>query len=337
MKKRDYFENPLSETSLAAETERGFDEIERLPSRLERYAEAHARALVNLAQVRDFIESEPDSMFSHHLRKVRQNIATCGDYLGFKHYYTVGKVRLTAACFCKVHLLCPLCAIRRGSKTLQAYTQRHSIIMAENPGLKMSMLTLTVKNGDDLSERFEHLKKAVSVLLERRRKTLAGAKSYHSEGAKILGLVGSFEVTNKGNGWHPHCHLMILHNERINAATLKREWLAITGDSKVLRIDPARNPDDPVQDFHEIFKYALKFSDLTPEQNLHAYSVLRGKRLLISAGLFWGVEVPESMLDDELEGLPYFDMLYNYVVGSGYNWVSKAEFLGSRQWHAKTA
>jgi hypothetical protein len=226
-------------------------------------------------------------------------------------------------------LLCPLCAIRRGSKTLTAYTQRHSIIMAENPGLSMSMLTLTVKNGEDLGERFEHLKKAVSNALDRRRRTLAGKQGYNSEFAKIRGLVGSFEITKDGaidgskSGWHPHAHLMILHAERINVATLKREWLSITGDSKVLRIDPARHPDDPVQDFHEIFKYSLKFSDLTPEQNLQAYFVLRGKRLLFSAGLFWGVEVPESMLDEELEGLPYFEMLYRYIAGSGYNWITK--------------
>src|SRR5690606_8649852 len=141
---------------------------------------------------------------------LRPKLASCGNYLGFRHYYTVGKVRLTAATFCKAHLLCPLCAIRRGSKTLEAYTTRYNVIMAENQGLKLAMLTMTVKNGDDLAERFEHLRSSFQRLLERRRKALAGARGWSSEFSKVLGLVGAYEVTNKGNGWHPHAHMMIL-------------------------------------------------------------------------------------------------------------------------------
>jgi hypothetical protein len=43
---------------------------------------------------------------------------------------------------------------------------------------------------------------------------------------------------------------------------------------------------------------------------------------LFSAGLFWGVDVPESNLDEELEELPYFLRLYTYMAGSGYNLTS---------------
>ena len=46
---------------------------------------------------------------------------SCGDYLLFRHFFTVDKVKLHAAQFCKAHLLCPLCAIRRGAKALAAY------------------------------------------------------------------------------------------------------------------------------------------------------------------------------------------------------------------------
>lgn len=311
--------NPPKTDCLAAEVEGGFDEISKLPTRLERYAKARDRAIVNLAQINAHTAENPQTLFTVHLKKVASSMRLCGEYLGFRHYYTVGKVRLHAACFCKVQLLCPLCAIRRGSKTLESYTQRYEVIQKERPGLKMSLLTLTVKNGDDLSERFEHLKKAVSNALARRRNTIAKNRGYDSEFAKIHGLVGSYEVTNKGNGWHPHAHIMILHSERIDAAQLKREWQSLTKDSKVLRIDPARHPDDPAKDFIEIFKYSLKFSDLTPEQNLHAYEVLRGKRLLFCAGLFFGVEVPESNLDEPLEDLPYYELFYKYLSGSGYN------------------
>jgi hypothetical protein len=325
---------PQSTEALAGEVERGFDESGKLPDRLIRYAAARQRALINLSQVDKKIKSwyeehsyedvststgwHSSDPFIRHLENLRPKLANCGNYLGFRHYYTVGKVRLTAATFCKAHLLCPLCAIRRGSKTLEAYTTRYNFIMAENQGLKLAMLTLTVKNGDDLAERFEHLRSSFQRLLERRRDYQKKGRGF-TEFSKVLGLVGAYEVTNKGNGWHPHAHMMILYRQRINAAALKREWQAITGDSHVLRIDPARHPKDPAQDFLEVFKYALKFSDLTPEQNMEAYEIMRGKRLLFSAGLFWGVEVPESMLDEKLDDLPYIDLLYKYFVGSGYN------------------
>jgi len=319
--------NPSELEGLAAEVQRGFDDTGKLPERLKRYAFARERALINLAQIDESINALGVSfLFVRKLEKIRPRIAQCGDYLVFKQYYTVGTVRLTAANFCMVHLLCPLCAVRRGSKSLEAYIKRFEIIKAENPVLKLSMLTLTVKNGDDLCERFNHLKKSVSTVLEHRRKTLKGQRGYHSEFAKIAGLVGYIEITKDGGkgevketGWHPHAHIMVLHSERFDYVDLQSEWLKITGDSHVLNVAASQHPDDPAQDFLEVFKYALKFSDLTPAQNLEAYQVMNGKNLLFSAGLFRGVEIPESMLDEDLDDLPYIELFYQYLPKSGYN------------------
>lgn len=335
--------NPSELDILADEVQRGFDESGKLPDRLKRYAFARDRALINLTQVDERINalltsghkqsnilgdsfSSPDP-YLQHLEKLRPRLADCGSYLVFKNYFTTGKVRLTAANFCMVHLLCPLCAIRRGSKTLEAYLLRFEIIKREHPALKLSMLTLTVKNGDDLEERFKHLKKSLKKMFEWRRKTLDGKAGYHSEFAKIAGLVGSIEITKDGaldgsaSGWHPHAHIMVLHDERFDYSALQAEWLKITGDSHVLNVTACKHPQDPAKDFLEVFKYAVKFSDLTPAQNIEAYEVMQGHRLLFSAGLFWGVDVPKSNLDEELEDLPYFELFYQYLAGSGYNLV----------------
>ena len=67
----------------------------------------------------------------------------------------------------------------------------------------------------------------------------------------------------------------------------------------------------------EVFKYAVKFSDLTLEDNWHAARILKGKRLLNSLGLFRGVEIPDSLLDEPLDELPYWDRFYRYM-GSEY-------------------
>lgn len=321
--------NPSELLDLAAEVQRGFDETGKLPVRLIRYAFARERALINLSHVHMFTSSHVNKsqmIFIRKLESISPRLAQCGDYLSFKQYYTAGKVRLTAANFCMVHLLCPLCAIRRGSKSLEAYIKRFEIIKTENPRLKLSMLTLTIKNGDDLGERFKHLKKSISTVLEHRRKALKGQRGYHTEFAKIAGLVGSIETTKDGGqgeiketGWHPHAHIMVLHDERFDYVALQAEWLKITGDSHVLNVTPAKHPEDPARDFLEVFKYALKFADLTPAQNLEAYQVMNGKNLLFSAGLFRGVEIPESMVDEDLDDLPYIELLYRYLPGSGYN------------------
>lgn len=318
-------ETPSEPIILAEEVQRGFDESGKLPDRLNRYALARKRALLNLSEIDTRINASSVSPWGRHLQEVRPKLAACGHQLGFKHYYTVGKVRLTSANFCKNHLLCPLCAIRRGSKSLEAYLGRYEVIRSENPHLKLSMLNLTIKNGDDLLERFQHLKKSLSLMLERRRKTLAGARGWHSEFSKIAALVGSIEITKDGaidgsaSGWHPHAHLIVLHSERFDFQALQAEWLKITGDSHVLKVLDAQHPNDPAQDFLEVFKYAVKFSELSPAHNLDAYEVMRGKHLLFQAGLFRGVEVPEDLTDTPLDQLPYIELFYQYLPGSGYN------------------
>lgn len=65
----------------------------------------------------------------------------------------------------------------------------------------------------------------------------------------------------------------------------------------------------------EVFKYAVKFSGLSLEDNWHAAQVLKGKRLLNSFGLFRGVQVPDSLLDEPLDSLPYWDRFYRFIEG----------------------
>jgi hypothetical protein len=39
--------------------------------------------------------------------------------------------------------------------------------------------------------------------------------------------------------------------------------------------------------------------------------------------LFRGTVIPESLTDDPIEGLPYYDLFYDYIHGSGYNYNAK--------------
>lgn len=301
---------PVNVSDLAADTCTGADEIENLGERIARYGKAHSRTV----EMRDHLRA----VDSTQALKAVASLASCGNYLHFREYFTVGKVRLHNATFCKQHLICPLCAIRRGAKSLGAYLARWEVIRAERPDLKPYLLTLTVKNGDDLEERHAHLTKSLRKLMHRRRDYIAGvARAPWTELCKAEGGVYTHEQTNKGNGWHPHTHMIILAASEPSQSAISAEWHRITGDSMIVDCRPITGGEsgDYSEGFMEVFKYAVKFSDLSLEDNWHAAQVLKGKRLLNSFGLFRGVEVPESLLDEPLDSLPFWDRFYRFIGG----------------------
>ncbi|MNZ60834.1 Replication protein [compost metagenome] len=298
---------PVDAINLAEEAFTGAQEAASFGDRIARYTGAKKHALGMLEHLR----GAPDDAAT--LAAVR--LGTCGNWLHFREYYTVDKVRLHAAQFCKQHLICPLCAIRRGAKSLAAYLSRWQVIHEASPHLKLYLITFTVKNGDDLEERHSHLVRSLKRLMARRRDFNAGTKwAPWTELCKVDGGVYTQEVTNKGNGWHPHTHMLAACTDEPDAEALSAEWKAITGDSFVLDVRPITG--DPVDGFLEVFKYAVKFADLDYADNWHAAQVLRGKRLLASFGSFWGVKVPQELTDEPLDGLPYVDRFYRFLSGS---------------------
>lgn len=283
--------------------------VEALPKRLDRYGKAKNRAL----NISNFIRDQKA------LRKEYTRLSTCADYLVFRHFYTADTVRLHAAQFCKIHLLCPMCAIRRGAKALSAYLQRFEALKLSNPHLRAWMVTLTVKDGNDLEERYKHLHKSQRELWKRKHR---GRGSVFDG---VAGAVWSYEV-KRGDGsglWHPHLHMVVLSAHSPDKYLLSSEWENITGDSKIIDVRPI-SQDDPASGFVEVFKYAVKFSDQPEADTVSAYQVLKGRRLLDCSGCFRGVVIPESLLDEPLDGLPYIDMFYRHT-GQGYSLQKVAE------------
>ena len=298
---------PESSSNLAGGELKGVREASDtslLAERIARYGVAHARSQAMLCHLR---EASSQASF-----KTAAGLASCGNYLHFREYFTVGKVRLHSATFCKQHLVCPLCAIRRGAKALGAYLSRWQVIQTERPDLRPYLLTLTVRNGPDLAERQAHLSHSLKRLMHHRRDFNAGTRGAPwTELCRAEGAVYTLELTNKGKGWHPHCHMIILATSQPSQTDLSAEWYKITGDSMVVDCRPILG--DPVEGFMEVFKYAVKFSDLTLADNWHAAQILKGKRLLNSFGSFRGVDIPDSLLDEPLDGLPYLDRFYRYL------------------------
>lgn len=313
-------ENPQYADLLVGDAKLGTDDAAVLPARLDRYSKAHHRALAMSDYAMKAAAASTSAVIRSTNEKIAQRLRSCGNYLLFRDYYTVGKVRLHAAKFCKKHLLCPFCAIRRGAKMVKSYLDKLAVIKAENPHLKAYLVTLTVKDGDDLSERFSHLYRSV----QRLHKTRTG-KGQHSEACKAEGAVWSYEFKRGKNSakWHPHVHAVWLCNEAPDAVQLSAEWRQITGDSFIVDVTPFYDQDDVISGFLEVFKYAVKFSDLPLEDNWEGFQKLAGKRLIASFGLFRGVEVPDDLTDEPLDDLPYVEMLYKFIFGVGYSYTEK--------------
>ncbi len=292
--------------------------IETLPAKLERYANARARSLEMVGYLRTL--SDPTD--SHLARNAAQQraldasirLCSCGEWITLRHYYSIDQLRLIAANFCQQAKLCPLCAIRRGSRNMYVYMQRYEFIKAQKPTLQPFLVTLTVKNGLDLVERVKHLKTSVRRCIDARRLALTRGKC-HTVFADFAGGIGSFEITNNGKGWHPHVHFIILAENMPDKERLSNEWLKRTKDSYIVDVR-AIDQENPASGFCEVFKYAMKFQGMSCENNWTAHCNLRGQHLLISFGDFYGVKLPEKLEDDCLDDLPYIDLFYRYLVGS---------------------
>lgn len=276
------------------------------------YASRKARAMDMAA----YINALRDPKRRPDIERLYSDMRQCASYLVFHEYLSVDQLRLVKAHTCKKHLLCPFCAMRRSGKFVAKNIPKVEQAIALNRARIPAMVTFTVKNGPDLRERFNHLRKAHRRLNKARRNALQGQK--WTEWAKVAGGITAYEFTKKDEGdWHPHIHALVLLDDFIDQKALSAEWKAITGDSYIVDVRrikgrPESGGLDIASGLLEVCKYALKFHDMTLEDTWHAYNVLRSRRLVDSFGLLRGVQLPENLLDDPLEGLPYIERHYRY-------------------------
>lgn len=347
--------------------------------RLDRYsrAKAHQKTVV------EYISDIPD------LSKEYKQLSVCGEYLIFQKWLKTNFRKLVGGFSCKKHLLCNPCAMRRDSRQIRDYTLKIEHVLSENPGLIPVLITRTVKNGPDLSERYGHIVDIHKVLMQHRRQSVSNSTSRGKNSDTVMqyvaGSVGTYEFKRGENSgqWHPHIHEVaflepvfdftpeedvgwrkdddgewekytrIIHVPLEFRTRLSQEYLKISGDSFIVdvrRIDIADfstldqgelsdftegegSPDQLklVKALCEVFKYALKFSEMTVEDQVHAYGVLKGRRLIFSYGCLRGVKVPDNLVDkakSELEVGPYVYELYkSYKEGYGFlNLLSPQEF-----------
>jgi hypothetical protein len=135
-------------------------------------------------------------------------------------------------------------------------------------------LTLTVKNGPNLRERGEHLRRKFERL--RRRK-------YWRE--NIAGGIAIEEVLHNGHEWHPHLHILVDSATPLAVLLpeLASEWRAVTGDSFIIDVRP-------LTELREACKYTAKLSGIVYYPDLvrefTAYAARR--RMVVPFGNCYG-------------------------------------------------
>lgn len=265
-----------------------------------------------------------------------QRLSACGSFLQFRQYHTLTppKTVLSNSGACKQHLHCPLCAIRRAAKTVRKFDEKCKALLKDNPNLELHFAVLTIENEADFDTAFDCVTQAVrDMFVNRRFNRYArdGVKRYVSfldlDAALIDVVAGAYSVEVKrgtGSGkWHPHINLLLLiertpehdrktGNWKLDYEKLRNEWEKLTGGKgKNVEIRLVTDFQEDKTVFVEIFKYAMKFSEMAFPDRYKAATALYRRNLSGSFGAFRGLDVDK---DDTLEyaDLPYLLLIYRY-------------------------
>lgn len=307
-------ENPEIREILQDDLTTGYDSTDRLGKRIEGYATLKERT-------KEWIDWAKDGGIPQFKRpeiKLFKKLDTCASYLIFRNYLVSKQSKLLGSCTCKEHLLCAFCAARRGVKNASAYQERVDQLKQENPDQKLLLITFTVKNGEDLWERFSHLRTSMQTMTKRRNHSLK--RDTPSTIKFINGGVFAYEFKRGSNLnlWHPHIHMLALIDSTtfLDAQAIKDEWFQITGDSTNINFKYCTDNSA----FLEVFAYALKFSEMEHQDRWFAFNLLKGERLISSFGSFRGVICPDNLNDELLDtDEPWMDVLYRYRTWQGYD------------------
>jgi hypothetical protein len=161
---------------------------------------------------------------------------------------------------------CPLCAHRlsmRRSQVVKLWSSRIT---------QPKHLVLTMRNFPILTRK--HVKKFSTALTALRR---------HKTWKAVRGGCASVEVTNEGQGWHLHAHIL-LDTDFLDIRTTSIQWGKLIGqDFGIVRIRDCRNREY----VQEVCKYAVKGSDLAGwpgEQTWEYICACKGRRLFFPFG-----------------------------------------------------
>lgn len=128
-------------------------------------------------------------------------------------------MKVAAANFCKQPVVCPVCADRMQARRRARFNDpiRKQAEAVENGQRYAYMITYTVKDGDSLSERMEHLKVGKKNFRKMGQRRGRDRRS-RGEAAKIKAAISTVEIKRgkNSNGWHVHSHDLVFTDSPID-------------------------------------------------------------------------------------------------------------------------
>lgn len=300
------------------EGERKFADLAHA-DRLERYHAALSRTGEVAAEAWADWERTGEEWMAH----AAVGMANCGRLLWTRYYYEIDETRISKALLCRRSMCCSLCAIRRAAAAVERYLEKWRVIQEAHPGAVLWHVVLTVKNGPDISERYDHLGASWRALTKRWKFARDHPMAPRVPGGDSVGFLWTREITYGKGGFHPHAHVLIAMDEEmeIDEAALSQTWQSITGDSFIVHAErtyaPEGDEDAEARPFLEAFKYVIKSGSMDAAMVWGFAKALRGRRFIGGGGAFRGIKTDTPEGDPLLDDQPFVERLYEHTA-DGY-------------------
>lgn len=258
------------------------------------------------AQIIPYLETHYPWVLRNPNRK--QRMRECCNMVAFRRYLSTGDVQLVSSNFCKYDRICIACATKRAMRMIKKFKDgiEHSDLY--NKQRYYIVLTIRHEKGDTLPELMSRLMKYKDRLARAYRNSKRDSHKSKSFFSQFDWMVISIEISHRGqNGWHPHINILACSDTMIDThynnymdADINDELLVerkkMTDNTSY--IHNIRHIEVSKDHFSrsgigEVFKYAIKFSDLgverlaevMVEQHKHQY------RFFATYGIFrgWGL------------------------------------------------
>lgn len=254
-------------------------------------------------------------------------VHNCGSWLYFRNYEEIDQNTLKKANFCNKDKLCPACASRRAHKQVEKVLGQ----LSSNPSImdgNWYYIVLPVRHSSEesLGVVFERLQKGLKGISKALRNVRNGQGTENYFAQNFDGIMYSIEETRTENGWNVHANLLCRSNKPLAGLIKKPKgkgkrgaywhpdmvetWQQLTGSINV-SISPICVTDQQAlfENLHEIFKYSLKFQDLSPDDMLIAYRTLYGRRLLGTMGTLRGLKTDVELNGDGVENQLFIETM----------------------------
>ena len=189
-----------------------------------------------------------------------------------RNHLKTNKAFYSGLMICGSVWICPVCAAKISEKRkneLYKATTAHKL-----EGGYLSMLTLTIRH--KRTDVLETLLKAFNSATSKMMTT----KQYHEirQEMGIIGRVKALEVTHGKNGWHPHAHIVIFHENETDLKKMQKRMYKLWNSAcKKFDLSTTESYGIDLQGADHVQAYLSKHGSWSIEQEMTKSHIKRGR------------------------------------------------------------